>query len=183
MAAGCVAGIAHPRHAYFQQLWVAAAVRFMTVGTVLHDWWVFPKERPAPFCVTAIAVLIDRSLNQLARVGTAMWIVTTGAGHLAFAIGHVRRALQLCPPHLMASQTKFRLGFFCPYMLRKRRAVACFIREQGIAFGCAAIVNVMAIDACHGARLMWTATPEHLFAFVVTRKTSRVLFFYWCLGV
>src|SRR5690349_8201572 len=112
-----------------------------------------------------------------------MWIVTAGAGHFAFAIGHVRGTLQLCPPHLMAGQTKFWLGLFCPYMLRKRRTVARLIRQQGIAFGCTAIVNVMAINACHGARLMWTPAPEHLFAFVVTRKTSRVLFFYWCLGV
>jgi hypothetical protein len=33
-----------------------------------------------------------------------MWIVTTGARDFALAIGHVRGALQLRPPHLVALQ-------------------------------------------------------------------------------
>jgi len=41
----------------------------------------------------------------------------------------------------------------------------------------------MTINACHGARLMWTPAPEHLFAFVMTRETSRVLLFYRRPGV
>src|SRR6185369_3481085 len=83
----------------------------------------------------------------------------------------------------MTSQTKFRLGLFCPHMFRKWCAVTRLIRQHGIAFGRAAIMNVMTIDACHSTRLMRTAAPEYLFAFVMTREASRVLFFYRSPGV
>jgi hypothetical protein len=105
VAAGDVTGIANPGHAHLQQLWVAAAVRLVTVGAVLHDRRMLPHERPPAFGMTAIAILVDRVLNQLARVRTSMRIVATGAGNFAFPVWHVRGALQLRSPHLMALET------------------------------------------------------------------------------
>jgi hypothetical protein len=55
--------------------------------------------------MAAITILVDSALNQLARVGTSMRIVATGAGNFAFPVWHVRGALQLRSPHLMALET------------------------------------------------------------------------------
>ena len=70
------------------------------------------------------AVLVDRALQQLTRIGAAVRVVATGAGDLALAIGHVRRALQLRPPHLVALQAQFRLRLLGADMFGERRAVA-----------------------------------------------------------
>ena len=81
----------------------------MTIGAVLHDRRVLPQEGTAPFGVATEAILIERALNQLFGIGRAVRIVAARAGHLAFAEGHMRRALQLGTPHLVAPQAEFRL--------------------------------------------------------------------------
>ena len=91
--AAVVAGIADARHASFQQLRVAGAMRFVAVGAVFHHWRVFPKKRPAPLGVAAQAILVGGALDKLAGIGRAVRIVATGAGDFPFAVGHVRRAL------------------------------------------------------------------------------------------
>ena len=53
MAAAVVTAIAHAGHACFEQLRVAGSVWLVTVCAVLHYRRVFPKERPASFCVAA----------------------------------------------------------------------------------------------------------------------------------
>ena len=88
---------------------VAAAVRLMAVGAVLHDRRMLPKKWTPAFGMASEAVLVDRALKQLARIRTPVGVVAAGARDLAFAIRHVRGALQLRPTHLVALQAQFRL--------------------------------------------------------------------------
>ena len=101
MTRGDVARIANARHARLQQLRVAGAVRFMAVRAVLHHWRVLPHEGTAAFGVATQTVFVGGALDELLGIGRSVRIVATGAGHLALAVGHVRRALQLRPAHLV----------------------------------------------------------------------------------
>ena len=58
VAAGHMARVADPRHAYLEQLWIAAAMRIVAVGAVLHHRRMLPKKRPAPLGMAAQAILI-----------------------------------------------------------------------------------------------------------------------------
>ena len=89
MPAGIMTGIAHPGHPHFQQLRIAAAVGLVAVSAVLHDGGMLPEKRPPALRVTAVAVFIDRTLQQLGRIRTAVRIVTTGARDLALAVRHM----------------------------------------------------------------------------------------------
>ena len=110
VAAAVVAIVAHARHAHFQQLRIVAAVRFVAIGAVFEHRRVLPEEGTAAFGVTAQAVLINGALNKLAGIRRTVRIVATGASHFAFAIRHVRGALQLRATHLVALQTEFWLA-------------------------------------------------------------------------
>jgi len=109
VAAGVMAGVAHPGHAHLQQLRIVGAVRFMAVDTVLHHRRMLPKEWTTPLGVAGEAILIDRALLELAGIGGAVWVVATGAGHLPFAVRHMRGALQLGAAHLVTVQAEFGL--------------------------------------------------------------------------
>ena len=87
--AAVVAGVANARHPHLQQLWVTSAMRFVTVRAILHDRWMFPQKWSAAFGVAAQAVLVCSALDELLRIGCAMWIVAARAGYLSFAIRHV----------------------------------------------------------------------------------------------
>ena len=102
VTAAVMTGIADARHAGLQQLRVAGAVRFMAVRAVLHDRRVFPDEGTAPFGVAAETIFVCGALNELLGIGSAVGIMATGAGNFAFAVRHVRRALQLRAAHLVA---------------------------------------------------------------------------------
>ena len=104
VTAGIVAAIANARHARLQQLRVAGAMRFMTVRAVLHHRGMLPDEGTAAFRVAAETVFVCGALDELLGIGGAVGIVATGAGYFALAVRHVRRALQLGAPHLMALQ-------------------------------------------------------------------------------
>src|SRR5713226_4657629 len=105
------------------------AMRLMTVGTIFHDRWVLPQERTAPLGVAAQAILVGRALDELLGIRRSVWIMATGAGHLAFAVGHVRRALQLCTPHLMALQAQLRLRLLHALVLAERSVIAGIRRK------------------------------------------------------
>ena len=66
-------------------------MRLMTIGAILQNRRVLPKERTTPLRVATVAILIHRALDQLFGIGRAVWIVTTSASNLALAEGHVRR--------------------------------------------------------------------------------------------
>src|SRR5256885_9044710 len=136
----------------------------MTVGAVFHDRRMLPEKWPATFGVAAVAVFINRALNQLNRVRAAMRIVTTGACNFAFAVGHVRGALELRAPHLVALETKLGLRLFRAHVFGERRAVAYFATQRRITLRLRAVVNLMAIHASHGSRFVGAAAPEHLIA-------------------
>ena len=118
MPAAVVAGIADARHARLEQLRIAGAVRFMAVRAVLHYRWVLPHKRTAAFGVAAETVFVGGALDELLGIGSAVGIVTTGAGDLAFAVRHVRRALQLSTAHLVALQAQLWLRFLEAAVLR-----------------------------------------------------------------
>src|SRR5450755_2808207 len=86
VATADVAGIANPGHAHLQQLRIAAAVRLVAVGAILHDRGMFPEKWSPAFGMAAIAILVDGALNQLTGVWASMRIVATGAGDFAFAV-------------------------------------------------------------------------------------------------
>src|SRR5579883_1003775 len=132
----------------------------VTVGAVFHDRRVLPQKWPAALGVAAVTVFVDGRLQQLAGIGAAMRIVAAGAGDLAFAIGHVRRAQQLGAAHFVTLQAELGLGLFSADMLSERRAKAGLVLEGGFAPGSAPIVHLMAVDAGHGARLVRAAAPE-----------------------
>ena len=119
MPTAVVTGIAHPRHPHLQQLWVAGAMRFMAVNTVLHYGRVFPEERPASLSVATQAVLINCRLPKLAWIGRAVWVMATRAGYFAFSVRHVGGALQLRSAHLVTTEAKFGLRFFQAFVFRE----------------------------------------------------------------
>src|SRR6476620_12749574 len=89
-----VAGVANPGHPHLQQLWITAAVGLVAVSAILHHRGMLPQKGAAPFGMAAETVLVDRALQQLARVRASMRVVATGTRDLALAIRHVRGALQ-----------------------------------------------------------------------------------------
>lgn len=145
MPAAVMTGIAHAGHARLQQLRIAGAMWFVAVGAVFHDWGVLPHERPAPFGMAAQAVLVGGALDELLGIRRSVRIVAACAGHLAFAVRHVRRALQLRAPHLVALQAQFRLRFLYTAILRQGRVVAAFGRELCLDN----LLDLMAIHAGH----------------------------------
>jgi len=114
VAARDVARVADPRHADLQQLRIAAAVWVVAIGAILHDRRMLPQKWAPPLGVATQAILIGRGLNQLRWIRASVWVMAAGAGNFPFAIGHVRGALQLCSPHLVAPQAQFRLSFLVP---------------------------------------------------------------------
>ena len=93
---------------------------FMAVDAALHNWRVFPQERASPFGMASQAILVHGRLPKLAWIGRAMRVMAAGASHFAFAVWHVRGALQLCSTHLVTPKAKFRLRFFQTFVFRKR---------------------------------------------------------------
>ena len=100
-----VALLAQPGLPRLQQLVLGRAMSLVAVEAVLHDRRVFPEEGAAPLRVALVAVLVDGGLDELLGIGRAMRIMATATGHLAFAEGHVRRALQLRAAHLVTLET------------------------------------------------------------------------------
>jgi hypothetical protein len=84
----------------------------MAIDTVLHHWRVLPQERATPFGVATQAILINGRLPELSGIWCAMRVMAACAGYFAFAVRHVRRALQLCSAHLMTPEAELRLSFF-----------------------------------------------------------------------
>lgn len=85
--------LAEFRRADLQQLRIDRAVRFVAIATVFQNRRVLPEKRTTALGVATVAILIQRALDQLFGIGRAVRIVAAGAGHLAFAEGHMRRAL------------------------------------------------------------------------------------------
>ena len=158
MLAAVVAGITNARHAHLEQLRIVAAMRLVAVRTVFHNRRVFPDERPTALGVAAQAVFVGGALDELRGIGRPMRIVTTSAGNLPFAIRHVRGALQLRPPHLVALQAQLRLRFFNTAIFRKRRVEASLGRKRRVQF----LLHLMAVHASHAPGFMRAALPEHV---------------------
>jgi hypothetical protein len=89
MTARNMAAVAHARHTHLEQLRIVCSMRFVAVRTILHHGRVFPKEWSTTLRMAAHAVLGYCWLNQLLGIGTAMWVMTSGAGHLALSVRHV----------------------------------------------------------------------------------------------
>ncbi len=85
-------------------------MRRVTVGTVIDDRSVLPKERSAFFCVTGVAGLVHGVLHQERWTGRAVGVVTAGTRHFALDNRVPREAVDLCPLRLVTSETDFRLG-------------------------------------------------------------------------
>src|ERR1700756_853068 len=133
VAAAVMAGVADARHARLEQLRIAGAVRFVTVGAVFHYRRMLPNEWTAAFGMASQAILIGCTLNELLGIRRAMRIMATGACNLAFSVGHVRRTLQLSAAHLVALQAEFRLRLLCSTILGKRCVVPA-VRGEGYMY-------------------------------------------------
>src|SRR5262249_42082644 len=103
----------------FQKLRVIGAVWLMAVRAVLDNRRMLPQEWTAAFGVAAETVLVGRCLDQLLGVWCPVRIVAARTGNFAFAIRHVRRALQLGAPHLVALQAQLRLRFLDAEIFRE----------------------------------------------------------------
>ena len=99
-------------------------MRLVRVGTVLHHRWMLIKKWTAPLCVAGQAHLVCRACDKLLGIGSSVRVVAARAGDFAFAVGHVRTALQLRAPHLVALQAEFRLLLLDASVLGERCIVA-----------------------------------------------------------
>ena len=160
VAAAVMAGVANTRHAGLEQLWIAGAMRFMAVGAILHDRRMFPDEGAAPLGMAAQAVFIRGALDKLLGIGRAVRIVAAGAGDFPFAIGHVRRALQLGAAHLVALQAELRLRLLHAAVLGEWRVIAAIGREGYVDL----LFYLVAINAGHAAGFVRTALPKEVSA-------------------
>lgn len=166
-----MAGIANTRHACLQQLRVAGAMRLVAVRAVLHYRRVLPEKGTSPFGVAAQTVFIGGALQQLLGIGRTVRIVATGASYLAFAIRHVRRALQLCTPHLMALQAQLRLRFLYTPILRKRSVIAGIGRDRWVQF----LFDIVAVYARHASGFMRATLPKEMIASRMAVQAGGVL--------
>ena len=91
----------------------------MAIRAVFQDRRVLPEEWAATFRVAAETIFVDGALNKLAWIGRTMRIVATRAGDFPFAVGHMRRPLQLGAAHGMALQAQLRLRFLHTFIFRK----------------------------------------------------------------
>jgi len=171
MAAAVVAGVANARHAHFQELWIIAAVRFVAVGAVFEHRRVLPEERTPAFGMTTQAVFVGGRLDQLLGIRRAVGIVAAGAGDFAFAIGHVRRALQLPAAHLVALEAQFWLSHFYALIIRERLAIARVRRDADMH----ALLDLVAIHAGDAAGFVRAALPEQVRAARVAIHADGVL--------
>src|ERR1043166_1409160 len=130
----------------------------MAVNTVLHHWRVLPPERATPFGVATQAILVDRGLPKLTRIGRSVRVMAARAGHFALPVRHVRGSLQLRSAHLVTPKAKFRLGFFQAFVFRKRRVEARLVGQRKMKF----LMPLVAIHASHGPRFVRAASPEKL---------------------
>lgn len=167
------------RRAGFQQLRIGRAVGFMAIAAILDNRRVLPKKGTAPLGVATVAILIQRRLDQLFRIGRAMRVVATGAGNLAFAEGHMRRALQLCAAHLMALQAEFRLLQLQFFHSAQRSVIAAFAREPDFSSS----HDLMAVYADDSAGLVGASLPEHPVALVVALQALIFLLLFRQVGV
>ena len=132
-------------------------MRLMTIAAILQNRRMLPEEGSAPLGVATVAILVDRALDQLLGIGRAVRIVATGASHLAFAEGHMRRALQLGTAHRVALQAEFRRLVLQRYHVAKGSAVAALARQRD----CLWSHDLMAVYARNPAGLVRAALPEH----------------------
>ena len=111
-----MARVANPRHANLEKLRIAAAVRIVAIGAVLHHRRMFPQERPPALGMAGEAVLVHTRLQQLGWIRASVRVITTGAGYFSLSIRHMRGALKLCPAHLMTLEAQLRLRLLRPDM-------------------------------------------------------------------
>src|ERR1700740_1812290 len=130
----------------------------MAVDAALHNWRVFPQEWASPFGMASQAILVHGCLPKLAWIGRAMRVMATSASHFAFAVWHVRGALQLCSTHLVTPKAKFRLRFFQTFVFRKRRVEARLMGQWRMKV----LVCLVAVHASHRPRLVRATPPEQL---------------------
>ena len=151
----------------------------MAVNTVLHYGRVFPEERPTSLGVATQAILIHCGLPKLAWIGSAVRVMATRAGYFAFAVRHVRGALQLCSAHLVTPKAKFRLGFSETFVFSKRFVEASLVGQGRMQF----LMRLVAIHASHSPRFVRAAPPEQLVSAGVALQASKVFLGYRVLGI
>src|SRR5215510_14212411 len=100
-----------------------------------------------------------------------MRVVATGAGHLTFAVRHVRRALKLRLPHLVARETQLGLRLFGAVNICQRSVVPCIGREFADRLR---LMPDVTVDARDLARVMRAALPEQSISSFVTREACAV---------
>lgn len=143
----------------------------VTIEAVLHDRRMLPEERTAPFGMALITGLVDRGCDQELRIGRAMRVVATGAGHRSLAQRHVRGALELRLAHGMAVQADLHLG-----SLREQHVVGQRLGEAGGGNERRPVLMyLVARDASQAPRLVGAASPEQSLPLFVALQTARVL--------
>jgi hypothetical protein len=108
-----------------------------------------------------------------------MRVMATGAGHLAFPVRHVRRALQLCPTHLVTLEAELRLSLFQTTDIGQWRVELGLMGQRRIQF----LMSRMAIDTRHGPGFMRAAPPQQLVAAGVALEAGCIFLSYCVLGI
>lgn len=85
-----VALLAEERCRSLLQLEVIRAMRRVAVQATLPNWGVLPEEGSSLLCVTRVALIVDRRLQEHALSRRAVRVVTVGATYLALANRVVR---------------------------------------------------------------------------------------------
>jgi hypothetical protein len=97
--------------------------------------------------------------------------MAAGAGDFAFAVRHVRRALQLGAAHLVALQAELRLGLLYTTVLGEGRVIAA-VGGQGYLYF---LLYLMAIHASYAAGLVGAALPKKMCAARMAIQANGIL--------
>ena len=168
-----MAALAKSRFPGVQQLRLTRAVWIMAVGAVLHCRGMFPQERTPMLCMTVVAGLVDRGLNQHGWIRRSMRVMAVGASDLAFSERHVGRAIYLGTAHLVTAETDLGLGRFPELrIVGQRRHETARADEPVLANS---HVDLVASRTRQPARLVRASLPEQPNALVVALEALTIL--------
>ena len=144
-------------HLAFQHGRMNGTMRVVTGGAVFSHRSMLPNQRASFFLMAGVTGAVHRRFFQHARTQPTMGIMATGAVHLAFAQGHMRRTVHFSSLVLMALKADFFRIFE-----GEHEFIAAFFHD---------IVAVRATDAVH---FMGASTPVQPGALLVALQANAI---------
>jgi hypothetical protein len=106
---------AQSRRRYLERILVDGTMRIVAAQAVLAHRCVLEQKRSALFGMAFVAIVVDGIFPQERLGSAAMRVVAIRADHFALTHRHVRWAVHLGAPVLMALEASF--GFECRFQL------------------------------------------------------------------